>query len=77
MKQNLYGYRGDQKSPFIKVTVYDPRDIYKVKNKIENGVTVPGLDRLCKSETTFESNLSYLLRFMIDCKVSWVGVQHI
>ncbi|KAL1933207.1 hypothetical protein VTP01DRAFT_7297 [Rhizomucor pusillus] len=70
MKQNLYGYRGDQKSPFIKVTVYDPRDIYKVKNKIENGVTVPGLDRLCKSETTFESNLSYLLRFMIDCKVT-------
>ncbi|KAI8336982.1 DNA polymerase family B-domain-containing protein [Chlamydoabsidia padenii] len=70
MKQSLYGYRGDMKSPFVKVTVYDPRNIYKVKSKVEQGVTVPGLDRRCQSDTTYESNLAYLLRFMIDCKVT-------
>ncbi|KAI8099328.1 DNA polymerase family B-domain-containing protein [Halteromyces radiatus] len=70
MKQSLYGYRGDTKSPFVKVTVFDPRNISKVKNKVETGVVVPGLDRKCQSDTTYESNLAYLLRFMIDCKVS-------
>ncbi|SAM06965.1 hypothetical protein [Absidia glauca] len=75
MKQSLYGYRGDTKSPFVKVTVFDPRNIYKVKNKVETGVSVPGLERSCQSDTTYESNLAYLLRFMIDCKVmgsSWI-----
>lgn len=69
LKQSLYGYRGDMKSPFVKVTVYDPRDISKAKNKVESGVSIPGFDRPCRAETTFESNLAYLLRFMIDCKV--------
>jgi DNA polymerase delta subunit 1 len=70
LKQSIYGYRGDTKSPFVKVTVFDPRSISKVKNKVEAGVNVPGLDRICQAETTYESNLAYLLRFMIDCKVS-------
>ncbi|KAI8366805.1 DNA polymerase family B-domain-containing protein [Radiomyces spectabilis] len=70
MKQSIYGYRGESKSPFVKVTVYDPRDISKVKNCVERGVQIPGLDRMCQADTTFESNLAYLLRFMIDCKVT-------
>lgn len=75
MKQSIYGYHGDSKSPYIRVTVKDPRDISKCKNKVEQGLYVSGLDRPCQSDTTFESNLSYILRFMIDCKVpgsNWI-----
>lgn len=70
MKQSIYGYHGDQKSPYIRITVQNPRDISKCRVKIENGLSIPGLNYPCQSDTTFESNLSYILRFMIDCKVS-------
>ncbi|KAG1144643.1 hypothetical protein G6F37_008865 [Rhizopus arrhizus] len=70
MKQSIYGYQGDVKTPYIRVTVYDPKDISKCKGKIESGITVAGLDRPCRADTTFESNISYVLRFMIDCKVT-------
>ena len=75
MKQSIYGYHGDQKSPYIRVTVRDPRDISKCKARIENGVSVAGLDRPCQANTTFESNLNFIMRFMIDCKVqgsNWI-----
>ncbi|KAI9472165.1 MAG: DNA polymerase family B-domain-containing protein [Benjaminiella poitrasii] len=70
MKQSIYGYHGNVKSPYIRVSVKDPRDVSRCKSKIEQGINVAGLGRPCQSDTTFESNLSYVLRFMIDCKVS-------
>ncbi|KAI8637673.1 DNA polymerase family B-domain-containing protein [Parasitella parasitica] len=75
MKQSIYGYHGESKSPFVRVTVKDPRDISKCKNKIEQGLYISDFDRPCQSDTTFESNLGYVLRFMIDCKVpgsNWI-----
>ncbi|KAL0091377.1 DNA polymerase family B-domain-containing protein [Phycomyces blakesleeanus] len=70
VKQSIYGYSGDVKSDFVKVTLKDPRDISKIKNKIEEGVEVSGLDIICIADTTYESNLGYLLRFMIDCEMT-------
>ncbi|CAO3647176.1 unnamed protein product [Cunninghamella blakesleeana] len=70
LKQSLYGYRGDAKSPFIKITVSDPRSIFKLRAKVEQGVTIPGYEHVIRNDTTYESNLAYLLRFMIDCKVT-------
>ncbi|CAO3669799.1 unnamed protein product [Rhizopus stolonifer] len=70
MKQSIYGYQGNIKTPYIRVTIFDPKDVYKYKAKIESGVAVAGLDRPCRADTTFESNLNYVLRFMIDCKVT-------
>ncbi|CDS07654.1 hypothetical protein LRAMOSA01603 [Lichtheimia ramosa] len=75
MKQSIYGYRGDGFVQFVKVTCNDPKDISKARNKVETGVMVAGLDKPCTADTTFESNLAYLLRFMIDCKVpgsNWI-----
>ncbi|KAI7877041.1 hypothetical protein K492DRAFT_239410 [Lichtheimia hyalospora FSU 10163] len=75
MKQSIYGYRGEGFSQFVKVTCNDPRDISKARNKVETGVMVAGLDKQCSADTTFESNLAYLLRFMIDNKVlgsNWI-----
>lgn len=70
LKQSLYGYRGDAKSPFVKITVNDPRSFSKIRQKIEQGVTIPYYERAIRNDTTYESNLAYLLRFMIDCKVT-------
>ncbi|KAI9308732.1 DNA polymerase family B-domain-containing protein [Cunninghamella echinulata] len=75
LKQSLYGYHGDTKSPFVKITVNDPRSFSKIRQKVEQGVTIPGYNRTIQNSTTYESNLAYLLRFMIDCKVtgsSWI-----
>jgi DNA polymerase delta subunit 1 len=72
LKQSIYGYHGDSKSPFIKVTVNEPRMIAKARAKFETGLTVPGYDKPVIAETTYESNLAYLLRFMIDCKVNYL-----
>ncbi|KAG2195815.1 hypothetical protein INT47_010025 [Mucor saturninus] len=75
MKQSIYGYHGDQKSPYIRITLQNPRDMSKCRMKVETGVRVPGLNNICQSDTTFESNLAYILRFMIDCKVpgsNWI-----
>ncbi|KAH8556666.1 DNA polymerase family B-domain-containing protein [Umbelopsis sp. PMI_123] len=70
LKQSIYGYHGDSKSPFIKITVNEPKTIAKARAKFETGLTVPGYDKPVIAETTYESNLAYLLRFMIDCKVT-------
>lgn len=72
LKQSIYGYHGDSKSPFIKVTVNEPKTIAKARAKFETGLTVPGYDKPVIAETTYESNLAYLLRFMIDCKVKYL-----
>ncbi|KAF2397683.1 hypothetical protein EJ06DRAFT_584086 [Trichodelitschia bisporula] len=80
MRENMYGFQGNQKNPFIKITVTDPRHINKVRNMIENGeanykkmwkISDPS-DKLL----TFD-NIQFVLRFMIDCHItgmSWVEV---
>lgn len=69
MKQSIYGYHGNSKSPFIKIIVNDPKMIPKARAKLESGLSVPGYDKPVVADMTYESNLAYLLRFMIDCKV--------
>lgn len=69
-KQSLYGYNGDEKHRFVKVTLYDPRDISKAARAVCEGEVGAGtLPVPIKCSTVFESNLAYLLRFMIDNKV--------
>ncbi|KAI9256205.1 DNA polymerase family B-domain-containing protein [Sporodiniella umbellata] len=70
MKQNIYGYRGDQKYPFLRVTVSDPKELFKFKAKLEQGLYVEGLNAIVRVDRTYESNLNFVLRFMIDRKVT-------
>ncbi|CAO3683082.1 unnamed protein product [Umbelopsis vinacea] len=70
LKQSIYGYHGNSKSPFIKIIVNDPKMIPKARAKLESGLSVPGYDKPVVADMTYESNLAYLLRFMIDCKVT-------
>lgn len=65
-KRSLWGYKGDAVSPFIKITVVDTKQYPKVRNAFERG-EVQFKDYFDGSSLlTFESNIAYTLRFMID-----------
>ena len=37
LRENLYGFQGNQKSPYLKITVTDPKHINKLRTSIERG----------------------------------------
>eukprot|EP00968_Pinguiococcus_pyrenoidosus_P017990 scaffold1833_cov255-Pinguiococcus_pyrenoidosus.AAC.8 len=74
-KQSLMGYYGDKKANFLKVYTSLPSYVTKTRKLLEGGVNLPGHGLY--EATTFESNVKYVLRFMIDCDISganWVEV---
>lgn len=78
MRENLYGFQGNQKSPYLKVTVTDPRSINRVRTAIEEGnANYKGLWKVADDQVLTFDSIQYVLRFMIDCKIqgmSWVEV---
>lgn len=73
MRENLFGFQGNQKSPYLKITVTDPRHINKLRSLIESGGTTANYKGLWRGIDggilTFDS-IQYVLRFMIDTSVS-------
>ena len=73
MKENMYGFQGNQKSPYLKISVTDPKFLNRARKLVEAyGANWKRLwprqddnDRIL----TFD-NIQYVLRFMIDTKVS-------
>ena len=79
LRENLYGFQGNQKSPYLKITVTDPKFINKLRTTVEGGQG--NYKNLWKGVDgkilTFDS-IQYVLRFMIDTGVtgmSWVEVK--
>jgi len=68
MKENLWGYNGNQKTPFLKIVLHDPKMLARARVVFEQG-EVQFLDMFQGPTLTFESNIQFLLRFMIDTKV--------
>jgi DNA polymerase delta subunit 1 len=68
LKESIYGYHGGEKTPFLKITLKDPRNIAACKRAVERGISFAGFSDF--TAQTYESNLAYLLRFMIDCHVT-------
>ncbi|GAA6035190.1 hypothetical protein JCM8097_006411 [Rhodosporidiobolus ruineniae] len=65
-KRSLWGYKGDAVSPFIKLSIVDTKHYPKVRNAFERG-EINFKDFFDGSSLlTFESNIAYTLRFMID-----------
>ena len=74
MRENLFGFQGNQKSPYLKITVTDPKYINKLRTTIESGnmnykQMWKGVDG---GILTFDS-IQYVLRFMIDTGVSFLA----
>ncbi|KAL1921871.1 uncharacterized protein VTP21DRAFT_10513 [Calcarisporiella thermophila] len=66
-KQSIWGYHGKVKFPFVKVTVRDPKQIAPLRRAIEEGIPLSGFPT--GERRTYESNIEFTLRFMIDHKV--------
>ena len=70
-RRSLWGYKGDTVSPFIKITVSDLKSYPKVRGVFERGeVTWKNLFD-GTSLLTYESNIAYTMRFMIDHHVRY------
>lgn len=69
MRESLWGYNGNQKTPFLKIVLHDPKNVPRIRSMFEDG-EVQFLDMFQGPTLTFESNIQFLLRFMIDTKVS-------
>jgi DNA polymerase delta subunit 1 len=77
MRENLYHFQGNMKSPYIKITVSDHKVINRLRGLIENGgISYKGYWAGLSEIMTFDS-IQYVLRFMIDVGIagmSWVEV---
>eukprot|EP00808_Paulinella_micropora_P029317 g78653.t1 len=73
-KKSLWGYQFGKNKPFIKVTTAVPQLVATARRLLEKGLTINGQIRFF---TTYESNVPFVLRWMIDTDVrggSWLTV---
>ncbi|CAG8496722.1 650_t:CDS:10 [Diversispora eburnea] len=71
LKETIQGYHGNRKCPFLKMYFSDTKAM-----SLAQAGTFKFKDRPL-SQVTFESNILYVLRFMIDCKVTganWIEI---
>ncbi|KAH9940939.1 DNA polymerase family B-domain-containing protein [Epithele typhae] len=72
-KRSLWGYRGDDWVSFIKITLSDQRSLPRVRDMGQCAYK----EFFMHEVATFESNIAYTLRFMIDTRVvgmNWIEV---
>ncbi|KAI9717254.1 MAG: DNA-directed DNA polymerase delta [Chrysothrix sp. TS-e1954] len=78
MRENLFGFQGNQKSPYLKITVTDPKYINRLRTSIESGsANYKGMWSGAEGGIMTFDSIQYVLRFMIDCNISgmsWVEV---
>lgn len=73
-KSSIFEYHGPNKALFLKITVRLQNLISTARRALKAGFDVPGLGRF-STENTYESNIPYPLRFMIDTHMqgcSWI-----
>ncbi|KAL4224603.1 DNA polymerase delta catalytic subunit [Mactra antiquata] len=74
-KESIYGYHGNRKIPFIKITVALPRLIAPAKRLLEQGFNCPGYGQF--GFQAYETNIDFEIRFMVDHGVvgcNWIEV---
>lgn len=78
LRENIYGYQGNVKSPYLKITVTDPKVINRVRTFFEKNPDAnwKSLWKGAEGIATYDS-LQFLLRFMVDTKISgmsWIEI---
>ncbi|KAF5127185.1 DNA polymerase delta catalytic subunit [Metarhizium anisopliae] len=77
-RESIYRFQGNKQSPYLKITVTDPKFINKVRSTIEGGnANWKGMWNSAADGIRTFDNIQYVLRFMVDCKIqgmSWVEV---
>ena len=77
-KENLFGFQGNTKAGYIKITVTDPRYMPRLRSLLEGPHHTANYKQLWKlgdkeGIETFDS-IQYVLRFMIDTGVSQANI---
>nr|UWK20618.1 DNA polymerase delta subunit [Trichoderma psychrophilum] len=76
MKEDIYHYQGNVQSPYLRITVTDPKFINRVRSTIESGhANWKSMWGILDGGLKTYDNIQYILRFMVDCKIqgmSWV-----
>ena len=73
LRENMFGFQGNQKSPYLKITVTDPKLINRLRSLIESGsANWRGLWKGVDGGVLTFDSIQYVLRFMVDTKVSQV-----
>lgn len=74
LKESIWGFANNMKTPFFKVIVKNAKDISKLRSAFERG-DVRYEDFFSAGLSPTFDNITYLLRLMIDCKItgmSWI-----
>lgn len=74
---SLWGYKGDDQTPFLKITIPELKVYPKVRGAFERGEVIFKGFFDGSTVMTFESNIAYTLRFMIDKQIvgmNWLQV---
>lgn len=76
LREDMFGFNGNVQSPFLQVTVTDPKFINSVRSTIEAGnANWKGMWGSSDGGIMTYDNIQYVLRFMVDCEVrgmAWV-----
>lgn len=71
MRENIMRFQGNQKSPYLKITVNDHKFINRVRTLVQdNKANWKNLWGAIDGGILTFDNIVYVLRFMIDTKVS-------
>lgn len=71
MRENILRFQGNQQSPYLKITVNDPKFINRVRKLVqEQNANWKQLWKYSEGGILTFDNITYVLRFMIDTKVS-------
>jgi len=73
MRESIYGYHGNKKIPFLKVTMALPRLIAPAKRLLEQGFQFSSYPT--QAYQTYETNIDFEIRFMTDTEVvgcNWI-----
>lgn len=73
LKESIWGYNKNVKTPYFKIYANSTRNISKVRGAFERGQIQ--FNGMFPPESVTYDNINYLLRLMIDCKItgmSWI-----
>ncbi|XP_020588039.1 DNA polymerase delta catalytic subunit [Phalaenopsis equestris] len=74
-KKSIMYYQQHEAQPFLKIIVTLPTMVASCRGILERGIQIEGLGS--KNFLTYESNVLFTLRFMIDCNIgggNWIEV---
>ena len=78
LREDIFGFQGNQKSPYLKISVTDPMYIPRIRTGFEQGeIHYKGSWSSADGGVKTYDNIEYVLRFMIDTGItgmSWVEV---